>query len=188
MCDRQTAGCSVTCVILQFRAYDLWPLAGVLEYGYEYSDTAHWETGVLRNQIKLVKICFRYQGNNGRLVVTPLTDRCVLTLLTAKFLNRGGNPLGPAGSSTFLISNSRLSTSHRHGENRNGQGSQQEPCYAAYLSFDLRPCTVDNRMNHRGCRRRYCVVINCAFCTRLIPCAMGLIWTSRQRRFRWYGL
>ncbi|KAL6445588.1 hypothetical protein ACFW04_000847 [Cataglyphis niger] len=62
----------------------------------------YWDTDVDDCIVRQTNTYFvyghEYLGNTGRLVITPLTDRCYITLTTALHLYRGGSPKGPAGT------------------------------------------------------------------------------------------
>ena len=69
-----------------------------LRYSWEKTELMPEGDTIVRQTNTMFTYGYEYLGNSGRLVITPLTDRCYMTLTTALHLTRGGSPKGPAGT------------------------------------------------------------------------------------------
>jgi dynein heavy chain len=72
------------------------------EFAWESQLRFYWDKGIddiaIRQCTGSLRYGFEYMGLNGRLVITPLTDRCYMTLTQGLTFNLGGAPAGPAGT------------------------------------------------------------------------------------------
>eukprot|EP00741_Cyanophora_paradoxa_P015322 tig00000194_g14791.t1 len=72
------------------------------EFAWESQLRFYWDKAkddvVIRQCTGDFSYGYEYMGLNGRLVITPLTDRCYMTLTQALTFRLGGAPAGPAGT------------------------------------------------------------------------------------------
>ena len=72
------------------------------EFAWESQLRFYWDRDVdnclIRQCTGQFQYGYEYMGCNGRLVITPLTDRCYMTLTQALTFKLGGSPAGPAGT------------------------------------------------------------------------------------------
>jgi dynein heavy chain len=100
--------CVNTLIILDVHARDIVDsfvrdsMMSAKEFEWESQLRFYWDMNKddidIRQCTGAFDYCYEYQGLNGRLVITPLTDRCVMTLTTALTFKLGGAPAGPAGT------------------------------------------------------------------------------------------
>ncbi len=76
--------------------------AGPMAFLWQEQMRAYWDPSTRNMDCRICDFRSKYSyepiGNSGRLVITPLTDRCYITLCTALRLMLSGAPAGPAGT------------------------------------------------------------------------------------------
>ena len=76
--------------------------ANTLAFTWQMQMRLYWQPETEVTTARIIDyrtaLSYEYLGNTGRLVITPLTDRCYITLCTALKLMLSGAPAGPAGT------------------------------------------------------------------------------------------